>query len=118
MLPPHPTPQEEHDVTSNNNAELCTNSIVAETIPHKRPTALELTAIEPLKTSKSIVKVTGQLFFDASHRSCKGTTPGSGDPARVTVYEIHPVYNIEVCSDSDISKCTGSSNNWKSVLKK
>jgi len=113
----HATKVQKHAVTVANDALLCTNSFVAETIPHKRPTALELTAIEPLSKNKSIVKITGQLFFDGSHRPCKGSRPGSGDPSRLTVFEIHPVYDIEVCSGSTTTQCTATSNNWKSVLK-
>jgi len=97
---------------------LCANSFVAETIPHKRPLALELTAIDPLHTKKSIVKVTGQLLFDASHKPCVGGKAGSGDPSRVTVFEIHPVYDIEVCSGTTTAECTATSKNWKSVLNK
>lgn len=101
--------------TAQKDAELCTNTFVAETIPHKRPTALELKAIEPLR-AKKIVKITGQLLFDGSHRPCNGSTPGSGDPSRLTVFEIHPVYDIAVCSGTAIAQCTANSSNWKSVL--
>ncbi|HXX22665.1 MAG TPA: hypothetical protein VEO19_05895 [Terriglobia bacterium] len=104
--------------TAQKDAQLCTNSFVVETIPHKRPAALELTAIQPLRQKKAIVRITGPLLFDASHKPCNGTTPGEGDPSRVTVFEIHPVYNIEVCSQSTMSQCSASSNNWKSVLQK
>ncbi len=115
--PANASKQQEHAITVSNDAALCTNSFVAETIPHKRPAALELKAIEPLR-DKKIVKITGQLFFDGSHRPCHGTTPGSGDPSRVTVFEIHPVYDIEVCSHSTMNQCTSNSNNWKPVLQK
>jgi hypothetical protein len=115
--PAKATPAQKHQVTVKNDAQLCTNSFVVETIPHKRPAALEQTAIEPLR-NKKIVKITGPLLFDASHKPCDGKTPGNGDPARVTVFEIHPVYDIEVCSESAMTQCTASSNNWKSVLQK
>ncbi len=110
-------PAQKHDITVKNDALLCTNSFVAETIPHKRPAALELTAIEPLR-EKNIVKISGPLLFDGSHRPCVGTVNGMGDPARITVFEIHPVYDIAVCSQSEMAKCTATSNNWKSVLQK
>jgi hypothetical protein len=114
---PNATPQQRHAITVSNDAELCTNSFVAETIPHKRPGTLELKAIEPLR-DKKIVKITGQLFFDGSHRPCNGSTPGMGDPSRLTVFEIHPVYDIAVCSQIAMNQCTGDSKNWKSVLQK
>lgn len=115
--PANATKEQKHEITVKNDAQLCTNAFVVETIPHKRPAALEQAAIEPLR-GKTIVKITGPLLFDASHKPCNGTTPGSGDPARVTVFEIHPVYDIEVCSDRAMGQCTANSNNWKSVLKK
>lgn len=41
-------------------------------------------------------RVTGQLFFDASHHVCPcGTVHCT--PVRASLWEIHPVYNIEVC---------------------
>jgi hypothetical protein len=98
--------------TASNNAALCRNSFATETIPHLRPAALELGAISPL-VNKKIVKITGQLFFDASHRPCKGSVAGSGDPARLTVWEIHPVYSIEVCTKTSLAQCTVASSNWQ-----
>lgn len=40
-------------------------------------------------------RVTGHLMFDASHAPCPCNTNCS--PVRASVWEIHPVYNIEVC---------------------
>ena len=40
-------------------------------------------------------RITGQLFFDASHAPCPCGTACS--PVRSSVWEIHPVYAIEVC---------------------
>jgi hypothetical protein len=40
-------------------------------------------------------RITGQLFFDASHEPCPCGT--SCTPARASDWEIHPVYAIEVC---------------------
>ena len=108
------TTAEKHAITVSNDAALCTNSFVAETIPHLRPASLELTAIEPIVGSK-IVKVTGPLLFDGSHRPCKGSIPGSGDPSRLTVWEIHPVYKIEVCNSTKLDQCKADSGNWQSV---
>jgi hypothetical protein len=39
------------------------------------------------------VRVTGQLFFDGSHAPCSN---GHGAPARRSIWEIHPVFKIEV----------------------
>ena len=40
-------------------------------------------------------RITGQLFFDASHEPCPCGT--SCRPSRASDWEIHPVYAIEVC---------------------
>lgn len=42
-------------------------------------------------------RITGQLFFDASHAPCPCGTACGSDPLRSSVWEIHPIYNIEVC---------------------
>ncbi len=62
---------------------------------------------------KHLFRFTGQLFFDASHAPCvNGTGP---NPRRFTIWEIHPVYDVEVCVAAD-GKCdAGSSANWESL---
>lgn len=40
-------------------------------------------------------RVTGQLFFDSSHAPCPCNVKCT--PVRASVWEIHPVYSIEVC---------------------
>ena len=41
-----------------------------------------------------LVRVTGPLFYDASHEPCSAHKRAS--PARRSIWEIHPVYKIEV----------------------
>jgi len=87
------------------------NSVTAEISPHYRPASWnEIGHFEKWnpKTKKydpnpSIAsrlqahayRITGQLFFDASHPPCPCGT--ACNPIRASVWEIHPVYNIEVC---------------------
>jgi hypothetical protein len=73
----------------------------AEIIPHHRPGGWapgDLTA--PFRP----VRLTGQLFFDASHHPCKNGKTTDG-PARATEWEIHPVYNVEICKNKTLAKC-------------
>jgi hypothetical protein len=91
-------------VTTQNNEALCTDSFTAEITPHLRPTAFTRPALNQLVDAK-VVKVTGQLMFDASHHPCNGTVPGSQDPARFTSWEIHPVYSVQVCKKSSLDQC-------------
>jgi hypothetical protein len=41
------------------------------------------------------VRLKGQLFFDASHVPCRPGKPVN--PARSSVWEIHPIYSVDVC---------------------
>lgn len=79
-------------------ANECT-SVTAEMSPHGRPAGWTADALNQLGVP---VRITGQLFFDASHRPCKN---GRGSPARMSLWEIHPVYAIDVCSGSTIADC-------------
>ena len=86
-------------------------TVTAEIIPHYRPASWnEIGHFErfnattkkytpdPVMVSRLQAhpyRITGQLFFDASHIVCPcGTTC---TPARSSLWEIHPVYAIEVC---------------------
>jgi len=51
----------------------------------------------PLPLQGARVRLTGQLFFDGSHSPC---TNGKGGPARRSIWEVHPVFAIEVFEPS------------------
>lgn len=92
------------------NTKECT-SVSGEISPHFRPAswnaigdfekfnpATKLNVVNPALASRLQAhpyRITGQLFFDASHTLCAcGTTC---NPSRGSRWEIHPIYNIEVC---------------------
>jgi hypothetical protein len=79
--------------------------IVAEIIPHFRPAAWRDTTISTLTRP---IRMTGQLFFDSPHLPCneEGHAVG-GNPARVSLWEIHPVYTFEVCTHTTLATCRG-----------
>ena len=82
------------------------NSTTAEMSPHYRPPGW--TPDRLTKLGKP-VRIRGQLFYDNSHKPC---TPGhTPNPHRVSLWEIHPVYSIDVCKSSDIDECRKNSNN-------
>ena len=90
---------------------LCETALV-EISPHFRPKGWELAALTSLQNKHLPVRITGQLYFDASHSVCKnGVPPPDGSPARATLWEIRPVYGIEVCSEKDVDLCGDGS--WK-----
>jgi hypothetical protein len=86
-------------------------SVSAEIIPHYRPASWS--EIGHFETYNSAARkyipnaamasrlqahsyrITGQLFFDASHAPCPCSK--ACNPIRASVWEIHPVYSIEVC---------------------
>jgi hypothetical protein len=82
-------------------------SVTAEIIPHFRPAAWD--SIDSPTSAKKIaghpVRLTGQLMFDASHAPCGDPHHVRGDPARRSLWEIHPVYAIEVCKNKRLNKC-------------
>jgi hypothetical protein len=82
------------------------SSVTAEIIPHFRPllsdrfdtnecTSPHVTNPLPVKGQR--VRITGQLFFDGSHTpgACGGPMGAHAFPRR-SVWEIHPVYAIEI----------------------
>ena len=72
----------------------CT-SVTAEISPHFRPAAWTPGHLNALGRA---VRITGQLFFDASHKPC--TKDKVEEPKRQAVWEIHPVYAVEVCTSA------------------
>jgi hypothetical protein len=81
------------------------SGLVAEIIPHFRPRAWRDTAIRAITRP---VRVTGHLFFDSPHLPCneEGHAVG-GNPARVSLWEIHPVYAFEVCTHATLATRRG-----------
>jgi hypothetical protein len=79
-------------------------SVTAEISPHYRPTSwneIGNFATDPKIASRlrdQTYRITGQLFFDGSHKTCPcSVTKCGGNPRRASLWEIHPVYKIEVC---------------------
>jgi len=81
----------------------------AEMTPHYRPEIWEVADLE--RVSDRQVKITGQLFFDGSHHPC-GPQHGSSDPSRIASWEIHPIYEFQVCKTST-SPCADS--DWQTM---
>ncbi len=90
-------------------------SVTAEMSPHFRPAAWN--DIDLKTPTKNPVRITGPLFFDSSHTPCEiddnGKVVKTSSPQRATLWEIHPVYELEVCSSTDPQKCDVNSNDTK-----
>jgi hypothetical protein len=106
------------DLTADRNDRTPCHSIVAEIIPHYRPPAWGLFDSPDyaafLKTHP--VKITGQLFYDDSHVACTKDGKAGFNPARnnakdferLALWEIHPIYAIDVCKNTDKSQCSAA----------
>jgi len=87
------------------------DSVTAEMIPHFRPDAWQM--LDQKTPTGAPVRVTGTLFYDDSHKPCDPTThkpAGSGNPERRSVWEIHPVYALDVCTAGSPSACDPNDN--------
>ncbi len=78
----------------------------AEMVPHYRPASWNVTYLKKIGNS-TLVRVSGQLMYDADHKICgeQGFT-ASDNPSRLSGWEIHPVYNFEVCGQQSGSTCS------------
>ena len=83
------------------------SGVVAEMVPHHRPASWTPELLNEVAKSKSPVRLTGDLLFDSSHAPCKNGVPNSGDPSRISLWEVHPIYKFEVCTQSDCSSGSG-----------
>lgn len=85
--------------------EIACQSITAEVIPHLRPPAWGREYL--LQVRLRPMRVTGQLFFDASHIPCRNDSDRVA-PKRASLWEIHPVYAIDVCRRNTLSACAAT----------
>jgi len=100
------------DLGMKSSDDAC-KSITAEMSPHFRP--LTWARITNKRVHHDLiqhpVRVTGHLFFDASHAPCRnGTRPF---PNRASIWEIHPVYAFDVCRNGTLGTCgAGDESVW------
>src|ERR1700687_242012 len=124
-------PEDQNDVHialgSQASSKEC-ESVTAEISPHYRPDSWnEIGHFETFDTAtkKYIPKpgmaarlqahpyrITGQLLFDASHTLCPCGTACSGNPIRASLWEIHPIYDIEVCIKASTQCNENSDADW------
>jgi hypothetical protein len=74
------------------------NGIVVEMSPHHRPAEWTAANVNKLGKAHLPVRVTGHLFFDSSHLPCDGGQASAGNPKRFSLWEVHPIYKLEVCT--------------------
>lgn len=87
-------------------AEEC-SGVVVEMVPHHRPESWTPANVNAVAQANLRVRVTGQLMFDSSHTPCRNGTSISGDPKRSSLWEVHPIYEFDVCPSGNCSGGTG-----------
>jgi len=98
-----PNQPEYHDihisVVQNPDDAEC-SGVVVEMVPHHRPSGWTQANVEAVANVHAEVRVTGQLMFDSSHTPCINGVANQGDPARTSLWEVHPIYQFDVCSQA------------------
>jgi len=84
------------------------HSTTAEMSPHYRPPDWTPENLNAVKDHP--VRIQGQLFFDGSHTPCHGNS--RPNPKRASLWEIHPVYSVDVCTQTTIAECQSSAAEW------
>lgn len=76
------------------------DSVTAQMSPHFRPESWTPDKLTSLKAHK--LRLSGPLFYDDSHAPCRnGKRP---NPQRISVWEIHPIYAVDVCKQKFVDK--------------
>jgi hypothetical protein len=83
------------------------SGVVVEMTPHHRPEEWTAELLNQVASAGLLVRVTGQRMFDSSHTPCQNGSAIKGDPSRISLWEIHPIYRFEVCPQGN---CT--SGGW------
>lgn len=95
------------DLIQSSDQPAC-KSITAEIIPHFRPAAWTVNILKLPQFKDHPFRFTGHLFFDASHRPCRNDSD-KVNPKRASIWEIHPVYAIDVCKFKTLGRCRAAS---------
>lgn len=74
------------------------DGFVVEMIPEDRPDAWNREALQKVESKRQQVLVVGQLFYDSKHHvNDDPDNPLSGDPKRMSLFEVHPITKFLVC---------------------
>jgi hypothetical protein len=69
------------------------DSVTAEMSPHFRPESWTPDKLNSVQNR--LLRLRGPLFYDGSHTPCHDNK--RPNPQRISVWEIHPVYSVDVC---------------------
>ena len=95
-----------HDALMAERGRALCHAVVGEIIPHYRPSQWEVPQLQAVAGQQIPIRIAGQLFFDASHFPCDGDNAHPDESLkRASLWEIHPVYSIDVCRDQTGQAC-------------
>ena len=94
-----------HIVLVQNPADDECKSTTAEMSPHYRPAGW---TPDNLNLVHNPVRVQGHMFYDGSHVPCTATS--SPNPHRASLWEVHPVYALDVCRLNTVELCRNSTD--------
>jgi len=87
-------------------------SIVVEMIPQDRPVKWTSTNVGKLRGKLLLIE--GGLFYDNLHfANGDPANPLSGQPKRFSLWEIHPVVSVKVCTKTDNQCDPNRASDWK-----
>ena len=91
--------------------QLEVDSLVVEPVPQgKKVQSWTPTALASAQENRRLLKIVGSLFYDSQHIV---NTGGAGtQPKRFTVWEIHPVSELFVCTRADNGCDPASTQDW------
>jgi hypothetical protein len=88
------------------------NGIVVEMIPQDRPAKWNLTNLSALRGKKLLIE--GGLFYDNLHvANGDAGHPIQGQPARFSLWEIHPITSLKVCTKPAAECDSTRPSDWK-----
>ena len=102
-----------HIPISNDPSNNGFQGIVVEMIPQNRPANWNLANLTQVESGNQLVMVTGGLFYDNLHKvNGDSSNPLRGQPARFSLFEIHPITQFVVCTKSDNSCDPTQTSDW------
>jgi hypothetical protein len=102
-----------HIPMSNDPSNSDFQGIVVEMIPQGRGQNWNLANLTQVESAGQLVMVTGALFYDNMHKvNGDANNPVRGQPARFSLFEVHPLTQFVVCTKADNSCDPAQSGDW------
>ncbi len=103
-----------HIPIARNSEDTIFDGIVVEMIPQDRPDSWTIGKLKKIAREKRQVLVHGQLLYDNKHLVNENPAePIGGQPARFSLWEVHPVTEFLVCKNQDQDCNPGDSQQWQ-----